>query len=156
MRRASSRRAGGCWAMSSGGSSKSKSEVRSTRVAATGLEQPRLVAGRRDETEMGVGERRGHAAALRALEEAFHDEERLVDVLERVGLLAHHDGECRHADRAAVVLLDEGGEQAAVHLVEAARVDVEEAERALDRTGIEAAVVLHLREVAHAAEQAVG
>ena len=56
-----------------------------------------------------VGERRpavgDHAAARRAHEQALLDEERLVDVLDGLGLLADADGEGRQADRAAAELL---------------------------------------------------
>ena len=46
-----------------------------------------------------------HAAARRALEEAELEEVRLVDVLDRVRLLAERDGERRQADRPAAELV---------------------------------------------------
>src|SRR5690349_7796580 len=51
--------------------------------------QGQLSANRRGESKMPVGQRRGGAAARRAVEEALLDEERLVDLLERAGVLAH-------------------------------------------------------------------
>ena len=52
----------------------------------------------------------------------------LVDVLDRVGLLADRGGERVHAHRAAAELLDDREEQPAVDLVEAVGVDLEQRE----------------------------
>ena len=55
-----------------------------------------LVLSRRVEAEVVVGPRRRHAAARRAIEEADLDQERLVDVLDRVAFLADRRGDaCR-------------------------------------------------------------
>ena len=61
------------------------------RGSRAGARQPQVrVAGRRDD-----------AAARRALEQAQLEQERLVDVLDRVGLLADRHGQRREADRPA-------------------------------------------------------
>jgi hypothetical protein len=105
---------------------------------------------------MPVGERGRLAAARGALEEAFLDQERLVDVLEGRRLLAHHHRQRAEPHRATLVLGDERFEQAAVHLVQAALVDLEEPERLARHRQGDAAVGLDERHVAHPAQQAVG
>ena len=72
-----------------------------------------------------------HAAARRALEEAELEQVRLVDVLDRVRLLAERDGERRQADRAAAELQGDRLEQLAVDPLEPLLVDLEQLERLL-------------------------
>ena len=74
---------------------------------------------------MLVGGRHGDAAAGRAGEQALLDEERLVHVLDRLGLLADADRQRRQPDRAAAELLAERAEDRPVDLVEPAVVDAE-------------------------------
>ena len=105
---------------------------------------------------MLVGAARGGAAAGGAVEEAVLQEVRLVDVLDRVGLLADGRGEGVHARPAAAELLDDGEEEAAVHLVEAVGVDLEEGEGVAGDGDGDGAVGPDLGEVAHAAQEAVG
>ena len=94
-------------------------------------------ASSRSEERVGVGsgadvlapELRHDAAARRALQEAELEQVRLVDVLDRVRLLADRGGERREADRAAVELLDDRPQQRAVDALEPALVDLEQVER---------------------------
>ena len=63
-------------------------------------------AGQRGgQAEVLARRRRGHPAARRAGDQALLDEERLVHVLDRLGLLADADGQRRQPDRAAAELL---------------------------------------------------
>jgi hypothetical protein len=78
-----------------------------------------------------VGEAGGDAAAGGAVEEADLDEEGFVDLFEGVLLFGERGGQRVEADRAAVVFLDDGAEQAAVELVEAVGVDLEHFEGGL-------------------------
>ena len=160
--RASSRRAGGCCAISSSG------QVVVEVVEAQAF-VPRIGGGSSGRPgDLGAAETRGHrdaevlvreprrfASARGAADEAFLHEERLVDVLERRRVLAEDDGERREADRAAVVAVHEDVEQAAVHLVEAAFVHLEQVKRLARDAQVDVAVGLDEREVAHAAQQAV-
>ena len=68
--------------------------------------------------EVLVGPPRRDAAARRALEKADLDEKRLVDVLDRVALLAERRGQAADADRPAAELLDDRQQQPAIDLVE--------------------------------------
>ena len=69
----------------------------------------------------------GHdPAARRALEEAELEQVRLVDVLDRLGLLAERDRERREADRPAAELLDDRAQQLAVEALEPRLVDLEQ------------------------------
>src|SRR5262249_21374557 len=86
------------------------------------LEQRRGL-GRRFEAEVGEGMRCRDAAAGRALEEAALQQVGLVDVLDRVLLLADGDRQGRQADGAAAELLAHGGQDLAVEAVQAEVVD---------------------------------
>ena len=70
-----------------------------------------------------------HAPARSPLEEALLDEVRLVDFLQRPGILAHRHGDGAQPDRAAAEFLDDGREDPRVHVVEAELVHVEPRER---------------------------
>ena len=74
---------------------------------------------------------RGRAAARRALDQAALEQVRLVDVLDRVLLLADRDRERREPDRAAAELLADRAQDLAVEAVEALVVDLEQVERRL-------------------------
>src|SRR6266540_6207691 len=66
-----------------------------------------------------------HAAARRALEEAQLQEVRLVDVLDRVLLLAERNRQGREADRPAAELPEDRAEQLAVDSLEPVAVHLE-------------------------------
>ena len=93
--------------------------------------------------------------ARRALEEAELEQVRLVDVLDRVGLLAERDGERREADRAAAELLGDRRQQLAVDALEPAAVDLEQLERLAGDVVRDLAGVAHLGDVAHAPQDPV-
>ncbi len=82
-----------------------------------------------------VGERRGgrHPPARRALDQAQLEQIGLVDVLDRVLLLADRDRERREPDRAAAELLADRAQDLAVEAVEAELVDLEQLERRVRR-----------------------
>src|SRR5437867_10558667 len=69
--------------------------------------------------EVLVGAAGRDPAAGRAVDEADLQQVRLIDVLDRVGLLADGRREGADADRPSPELVDDGEEQLAVHLVEA-------------------------------------
>ena len=71
----------------------------------------------------------------RAHEQPLLDEERLVDVLDRLGLLAHADGERRQADGTAAELLAQRAEDGPVDLVEPALVHAEQRQAVAGRGG---------------------
>ena len=93
--------------------------------------------------------------ARRALEEAELEQVRLVDVLDRLRLLAERDGERREPDRPAAELLDDAAQELAVEPLEAGAVDLEQRERLLGDLRRDDALVAHLGDVAHAAQDAV-
>src|SRR5206468_6017969 len=125
---------------------------------ATVLQQLLLRGGRRrahPPPEVRVRERRRDAPLRRAREEALLDEEGLVDVLNRVALLADGRGERVDPDRPAAELVDDGEEEGAVHLIEPRLVDVEQGERIARDGPRDPPLGTHLGEVAHAAQQPV-
>ena len=58
--------------------------------------------------EVVVGKASGHTAAGRALDEAFHDEERLIDLLDGTCVLADGGGDGAETDGTATELIDNG------------------------------------------------
>ena len=78
---------------------------------------------------MGPAELRHDPSARGALDEAELQEIRLVDVLDRVRLLAERHGERGQADRAAVEALDDRAQELAVGPLEPVGVDLEQLER---------------------------
>src|SRR5437868_5152260 len=106
--------------------------------------------------EVLVGLCRGHAASRRPVEEPDLDQERLVDILERVPLLAHRRGKAAHANRPPVEFIDDRAEQAPIDLVEAVLVHFEHRERTRGHVRSDAPVGAHLRVIAHTAQEPVG
>jgi len=65
-------------------------------------------------------------SSRRALQEAELEQVRLVDVLDRLGLLAERDGERRQPDRAAAEALDHAAQELTVEALEPDFVDLEQ------------------------------
>src|SRR5512143_2880294 len=78
------------------------------------LKQAGLPALLRLEFELAVAELGGDAALRRALEIAFHNQVGLINLLERVGLLAHGDRQRADAHRSAAEFDDHRLENALV------------------------------------------
>src|ERR1043165_7676813 len=95
-------------------------------------------------------------ASRRALQEAFLNEERLDDLLDRVARLRQRGGERLHADRPAAVVLGDGREIAAVHGVEARGVDLELQQRLVGELAIDPLDLADMGEVANAAKEPPG
>src|SRR2546422_196614 len=168
----------GSWAISSGGRSYSKSEVRYMRMrnvecgmrngragvdsafrtphSALALKHRRLFSapGRR-ESEMSVRGSRGAPAAWRAREEALLHEERLVHFLERARILTHGGGDGGEPDRSTLELLDDGLQDPAVHVVEPELVHVEPLQRLGGDRRRDLAAGAHLGVIAHALQEPV-
>src|SRR4051794_15478160 len=102
--------------------------LRGLSPQSSGLEQLRGL-GRGLEAHVGEGVRGGDAAAGGALEQAALEQVGLVDILDRVLLLADRDGERGEADGAAAELLADRAEDLAVQAVQAELVDLELRER---------------------------
>ena len=104
---------------------------------------------------MQVGERQvgGDATTGRALDKTFLDEERLIHFLDGAGILVESCCKSRQSHRAATKLVDDGGEQLVVNLIETISVDIKSLEGISGYVGVDLAVAFHLGEVAHAAQQ---
>ena len=130
-----------------------RASVAAAVAAAYSFEQARLRRGRH--TDVRASELRDHTPARGALEEAELEQVRLVDVLDRVGLLAERDGERGEADRATFELVRDRPEQLAVRALETLGVDLEQVERLCGDLARDRAVVANLRDVADAAQDPV-
>ena len=99
--------------------------------------------------EMLVGKRRCHSASRRALDETLHDEERLVNLLYGAAILAYCRGNSAYAYRTATELVDDGGENLIINLIQAILVDIECLERHLGNIVSDGSVALYLGEITH-------
>src|SRR5437764_14064427 len=103
---------------------------------------------------MAIRLRGRDASARGALEESVLDEERLVDLLERPHIFADGGGDGADADRSAVELLDDGLEDARVHVIESELIDLEQLQRIGGDFAIDRSASAYLGEVADASQQA--
>ena len=102
---------------------------------------------------MAVGTLGGQSPAWGALQIAFHDQEGLVHLLDGARLLAYGGGYRGKSHGSATELVDDGAQDAVVHLVQAVRVNVQGLERVLCDADLNGAIALDLGEVAHTAQQ---
>src|SRR5205823_10190405 len=105
--------------------------------------------------EMLVRQRRSHPAAWRAGQEAQLNEERLVDVHDRVRFFARCGGDGLDADRPAAELVYHGQKHLAIDLVQPQLVHLQPFERVGRYYWRDAAVSANLRVVSHALEQPI-
>ena len=106
--------------------------------------------------EVLVCEFRHHSSARRALDEAFHDEIRLIDLLHRAGVLTDCRGDGGDAHRTALELVDNSEQDLVVYLVQTVLVDVERRQGDVGDLGVNPSRPSHLSEVSHSPEQSVG
>ena len=104
---------------------------------------------------MLIGKLGGHSASWRTLDEAFHDEEWLVNLLYGAAILAYCRGNGAYAYRTSTELVDDGGENLIINLIQAILVDVERLERHLGNLVGNGSVALHLSEIPDSSEQRV-
>ena len=104
---------------------------------------------------MGAPEIGRDAALWRPIDEPEAEQERLVDVLDRVGLLGQHGSQRRDPDRTRCELLDDRGEQLPIGRVEPFVVDLHLAHRVTRRVFVDTAVAVDLGVVADALEQSI-
>src|SRR5277367_1775668 len=103
-------------------------------------------------SEVCVGALRRDAATGGACDETLLQQIRLVNFADSIGFLAHRRRETLDPDWAAVELVDNCGEDRAVHAIESAGVDFERAQGHLasnDRSAVD------LRKIAHPPQQAI-
>src|SRR5262245_60522209 len=110
----------------------------------------------RREPEVSIRRRRRHAPTRRALKETMLHQERLVDLFDRVRILADCRTDRVQADGTAIELLDDRLENACIHVVKPEHVHVEQFERLVGDRLRDDALVLHLSEVADTSQQTVG
>ena len=107
-------------------------------------------------SKMPICQFRDHSATRRSLDEAFHDEERLVDLLHRPGIGADGRGNGGQSHRATTELVDDGQQNLVVYLVKTILVDVERSKGNLRNLRVNGTGSLHLGEIAHAPQQRIG
>lgn len=105
---------------------------------------------------MLVGEMGHFASAGSALDETLLDQEWLIDLLYRAGILAEGGGDCCQAHGAAAELVDDCQQNLIVDFVEAVTVDIEGLKGHSGDVESDGSVPLHHSEVTHAAKKRVG
>ena len=105
---------------------------------------------------MVVGKFRSHSTTRSALDKTLHDKERLIHFLYRARILADGCGYGAHTHGSATELVDDGGENLVVNLVQTVLVDVQRLERHLRNIISDGSVTLHLGEISHAAQERIG
>ncbi len=110
----------------------------------------------RRQVQVGVGARGRHAAAGRALEQTGLEQERLVDLLDRLRLLRHRHRQGVEADGLAGEGRAQRGQDRTVDFVEPELVDLEQLQRNTRVLGRDRAVGSHLGVVAYPLQETVG
>ena len=90
----------------------------------SGIKDRRLCRWRRN-SEPAVGQRRGTTATLGSLEKTLLDQIRLVDILERPRVLSDRHRHGAQTHRTPAELLDDGGENTGIHVVQSELVHVQ-------------------------------
>src|SRR5205809_6246724 len=88
------------------------------------LEQRTLFPVRRD-SEMLVGELRGHPSSRSSIEKSDLNQKRLVDFFDRIRLFSKCGRQRVHPYRPALVFLDDRQQQFPIYLVEAVAINFE-------------------------------
>src|SRR3954469_2954193 len=139
----------GSWAISSVGSSYSKSVVRKgSGVKDGGLD------GRWLESESAVGQGSGTAAPGSPLQKALLNQIGLVHILQSSGILADGYGHCPQAYRTPAELFDDGGQNASVHVVQPELIHIEPGKGRAGYLGGDPAVRFDFGIIADPGEQA--
>ena len=105
---------------------------------------------------MLVSQLRHHTATRRALDEALHDEEGLVNLLHSTCILSNGSSDGRDTHRTATELVDDGQQDLIVDLIETVLVDVQGCQRYLRDLRVDLTVAFYLGEVANSTQQGVG
>src|SRR5215469_14778273 len=98
---------------------------------------------------------RSHPPAWRAIEKANLNEKRLVNLLDRIRLLGERGSQRVHANRTALVLLNDRQQQLAVDLVEPVAIDLQHLESRLRSRFVDAAGTAHLCVITNPTQQPV-
>ena len=96
---------------------------------------------------MAIGQFGDHPPTWRPLDEALHDEERLVDLLNGTGILADGCGNRRDAHRTTLELVDDSQQDLIVDFIETILVDIQGCQGYLCDFRVDLAVALYLRKV---------
>src|SRR5512133_3549981 len=113
------------------------------------LKQSSLRRFGRDPAEVAVGRGGRDASPRGAVQEAVLDQERLIDVLNGVALLADRRGNRVEPHRSPSELVDDGKQYHPVHRVESHLVYLKKLQRLVRNRTCYHAARSHLREVAH-------
>ena len=124
-----------------------------SRYRSIDLEQRRLLGAgagtRRIETEVAVCLGRSDATARSALEETVLDQKRFIDFLECAGIFTNSGGNSANPDRSTVEFLDDGFEDASVHVIETELIDLEQHQRVRGNFARDSAARADLGEISY-------
>ena len=93
-------------------------------------------------TEVVIGQFGDHTATRGTFDEAFHDKERLVDLLHSTSILANGSGDGSDAHRTTLELIDNGEQDLVVDFIETILVDVQSCEGNICDFSVDLAIAL--------------
>src|ERR1700733_5778858 len=134
------------------GTFRAVSTLREEDLALT--KQPRLPA-RFIQSKMFVSQRRGHAAALRAVQQAQLHQVRLVDFLDRILLFAQRSGDRAQTHRAPCIFLNNSEQQIAVHFVQPMIVHTQHRQRIAGYANINVSLRAYFSKIPHTPQQSI-
>src|SRR5438045_1357005 len=105
---------------------------------------------------MFIGQLRGHTPARRAVQETNLNQERFVNLFDSIGFFRQCRSQGANPDRAALILLDNGQQQLAIHLVESVAIDFQHLQRRLGSGQVDVASTSDLSIITYPPKQAVG
>src|SRR5579859_6454165 len=104
---------------------------------------------------MLVGQPRRNSSARSAVQEPYLNEKRLVHLLNSFGLFGERRRQRVQAHRAALIFLDDGQQQLAIHFVEAVLIYFQHLQCRLRRSQVYLPSAAHLGKIAHPPQQPV-
>ena len=105
---------------------------------------------------MTIGKFCHHTSPGSTLDKALHDEERLIDLLHRTGILTDCRGNGGDTHRTTPELIDDGQQDAVVYLVQSILVNIQCRQGDLRNLRIDTTSALHLCEVTDTPQQRIG
>ena len=106
--------------------------------------------------EMLVSQFGGHASSGRTLDETFHDQEWLIDILDSAGIFTDSRSNGIESDRTTLELVDDGEQDLIVNLIKTILINIESFERYVCNLQVDTSVTFHLCKIPDTTQQGVG
>src|SRR5215472_4807226 len=107
-------------------------------------------------SKMLVRQQRRDSSARRSVEEPNLNEERLVDLLDRIRFFRQRGREGVYSNGTTLVLLDDCQQELPIHFVEPVLINLQHLQRGLRRGFIDLSAAAHLSVIPHATQESIG